>query len=64
MNHLLKYLLALHEEKVKNLHKSLGDGHEQSPTHANTPLLLQAIYVAATTKSNKKIAAPMIPKCH
>ena len=38
-------------------HKSSWDGHEQSPTRANAPPLLQAISVAATTKSNKKTVA-------
>jgi hypothetical protein len=65
----------LHKQSTRvNFRPSTGEGtrpltiprasHEQSPTHAKAPLLLQAIKVVSNTKSNKKFIATMIPKCH
>ena len=52
------------EQAHEPLTKITGCGQEQSPTLANTSKLLQAIQVAATTKSNKKTAAKSTTKCH
>jgi hypothetical protein len=44
MSNLLEWLLELYRGiSLRTPHKSPGDGHEQLPTRARTPLLPQAI---------------------
>jgi hypothetical protein len=53
-------LLTLPLALRRGRHKPLtitGGGQEQSPTLANASKLLQAVYVAATTKRNKNPVA-------
>jgi hypothetical protein len=64
MSNLLELPFGASSRKVQGPSQSPGNGHEQSPTHADASLLLQAAYVAATTKSNKNSAATTILKCH
>ena len=54
-SNLLEYLLALCRGRSRTPHNHHDRSQRQSPTSARRSSLLQAVQVAATTKSNKRI---------
>ena len=51
------FMISHGDTRSRTPHNHNQCGLEQSPTRANTPSLLQAIYASANAKSNKKTIA-------